>query len=287
MMQIYRRIHAKAARSPIRIPLVWSWHLGLKPQDAFLASYPRSGSTWLRFMLFEILCGEEAGFRKIEDRLPEIHTHRGVPPILPGGGRLIKTHEPYRSDYKKAVLLMRDVRDVVLSVYAGGLALGLIPIVSKGDFDSFLLAFLEGKVLTTGSWQEHSRSWLESPLARNNNLLVMQYEQLRKDPEQKIGEILQFLGISPDFQVIRKAIENNSLQRMRAKEENAKKAGEESIVLGERRHLDEDRRFVRKGSVGGWHGQLNDAHVKLIEQYTGSMLLAAGYELTSIPQAVR
>lgn len=287
MMQIYRRIHAKAARSPVRIPLAWSWHLGLKPQDVFLASYPRSGSTWLRFMLFEILCGEDAGFRKIEDRLPEIHTHRGVPPILPGGGRLIKTHERYRGDYKKAVLLIRDVRDIVLSLYAGGLALGLTSIVSKGDFDSFLLAFLEGKVLTMGSWQQHTRSWLESPIARDSNLLIMQYEELRKNPEGKIGEILQFLGICPDSQVIRKAIENNSLQRMRTKEENAKKAGEQSIVLGERRHLDEDRRFVRQGSVGGWRDKLNDAQVKLIEQYTSTMLLCVGYDLTFIPEAVR
>ena len=75
MMQTFRRIRAKAARSRIRIPQVWSWHLGLEPQDTFLASYPRSGSTWLRFILFEILTGEEPGFQDIEKRLPEIDMH--------------------------------------------------------------------------------------------------------------------------------------------------------------------------------------------------------------------
>ncbi len=83
MKQTYRLVRAKAARSKIRVPWVWSWHLGLKSHDAFLASFPRSGSTWLRFMLYEILSGEDAGFRKIEDRLPEIHRHRGSQPILP------------------------------------------------------------------------------------------------------------------------------------------------------------------------------------------------------------
>src|ERR1700737_891797 len=115
MMQTFRRIRAKAARTRIRIPRVWSWHLGLRPQDAFLAAYPRSGSTWLRFILFEILTGEDAGFRNIETCIPEIGTNRGVSPILPGGGRLIKTHEKYRKDYTKAVLLVRDPRDVLLS----------------------------------------------------------------------------------------------------------------------------------------------------------------------------
>ena len=88
------------------------------------------------------------------------------------GGRLIKTHENYRSDYKRAVLLVRDVRDVFLSNYAGYEALGLAPIVSKGDIDSFLLSFLEGKSHHTGSWQQHTQSWLESPLANNGNLMV-------------------------------------------------------------------------------------------------------------------
>jgi hypothetical protein len=286
MMKTYRRIHAKAARGSIRLPLVWYWHLGLKPQDAFLASYPRSGSTWLRFMLYEILCGENAGFRKIEDRLPEIHTHRGIQPILPAGGRLIKTHERYRSDYKKAVLLVRDVRDVFVSVYRGCIANGLAPLVSKGDVDSFLMSFLEGRSLTMGSWQQHTQSFLQSPLAANNSLLVMRYEELRKNPEQKIGEILQFLGINPDFQVIRRAIENNSLQRMRAKEDNAKQAGERSIVLGGYTGPEEERRFVGKGSVGGWRTKLTDAQLKLIEQYAGDAMTAVGYEIGQVSEVV-
>jgi hypothetical protein len=286
MMKTYRQIRANAARTKIRNPLVWSWHLGLKPQDAFLASYPRSGSTWLRFILFEILCGENAGFRKIEDRLPEIHTHRGVGPILPGGGRLIKTHEPYRNDYKKAVLLVRDIRDVFLSAYAGCTANGLLPLVSKGDLDSFLLSFLEGRALTMGSWQAHTRSWLESPLAKSGNLLVVRYEELRQHPEQKVGQLLQFLGITPDFQIIRKAIENNSLQRMRAKEDSAKKAGEQSILLGRRKSPEEELRFVRKGAVGGWREKLTEAQVRLIEQYAGETLVAVGYEPALVGEAV-
>jgi hypothetical protein len=194
VLKTYRRIHAKAARSRIRIPLVWSWHRGLKPQDVFLASYPRSGSTWLRFMLFEILCEENPGFRKIEGRLPEIQWQRGKPPILPSGGRMIKTHEQYRKDYKRAVFLVRDVRDVFLSAYARGLEDGIVKLVSKGDLDSFLQVFVDGSALQMGSWQEHSRSWLESPLAENGNLVVLKYEQLRKNPEPILAQIAGVRG---------------------------------------------------------------------------------------------
>ena len=132
MIRTYQRVRAKVARSKLRVARAWFWHLGVKPQDVFQASYPRSGSTWLRFILFQILRGEESGFGNIEQRIPEIYTHRGVPPILPGGARLIKTHEKYRKDYTKAVFLVRDLRDVVLSCYARSLDEGLASVISKG-----------------------------------------------------------------------------------------------------------------------------------------------------------
>jgi hypothetical protein len=279
MIQTYRLVHAKAARSKIRIPRVWSWHLGLKPQDIFQASYPRSGSTWLRFILFQILTGEDPGFQRIDQCIPEIDAHRGVPPILPGGGRLIKTHEKYRKDYTKAVFLVRDPRDVLLSGYARAVGVGLAQLVSKGDFDSFLLSFLKGRALQQGSWQEHTRSWLESPLAKNGNLMVVRYEDLRRNSEQVIGQLLHFLGVTPDFRIIRKAIENNSLQQMRAKEDNAKRVGEHSVLLACHKNSEgEDGRFVRKGSVGGWRSELTDAQVRIIDQYAGDMLATLGYD---------
>jgi len=280
MMQIYKVIRAKAARTKIRDPWVWTWHFGLKPQDMFLASYPRSGSTWLRFILYEVLCNEDAGFGNLDARLPEIHMHRGVKPILPNGGRLIKTHEQYREEYTRAVLLVRDIRDVFLSTYAGCVALGLAEIVSNGDRDSFLEAFLKRKALQMGSWQDHTRSWLESPIARNGNLLVVHYEDLRKKPDENVARILEFVGVTPNLQRIRQAIEDNSLQQMRAKEEQAKRAGERTELLGKRTTVEEESRFVRKGSVGGWRENLTDVQVQLIEQYAGDQLLAAGYELS-------
>ncbi len=257
MMQTFRRIRAKAARSKIRVPRVWFWHLGLKPQ-----------------------------FQALEERLPEIHEHRGVPPILPSGGRLIKTHEKYRREYGKAVFLVRDPRDVFLSAYAGAVEFGITSFVSEGDFDSFLLAFLQGRALQMGSWQEHTRSWFESPLASNGNLMIVRYEDLRQNSEQIVRQMLQFLGVTPDVRVIRKAIENNCLQRMRAKEDSARRAGEHSGLLFHRNSTSEDGRFVRKGAIGGWRNKLTDAQVKIIRQYAGDTLVAVGYEQGIIEEAV-
>jgi len=278
-MLIYRIVRAKAARSSvIRVPWTWSWHLGLKENDRFLASFPRSGSTWLRFMLFETMSGEDAGFRKIEHRLPEIHRHRSGLPILDGGGRLIKTHENYRNHYKRAVLLVRDPRDVFFSVYAGYKTFGLHTILSKGDQDSFLEAFLTTNVIHSGTWQHHTKSWLESPLMKNGNLLVIRYEDLRKNPEPLIEELLHFVGIKPAPGAIRRAIENNTLQQMRKKEEKEKQSGQRSILLGDRKHTDDTGRFVRKGAVAGWRDKMTPAQLKMVDQYAGEMMTVLGYE---------
>ena len=278
MIRTYRLLRAKAARSKLRVPRVWSWHIGLKPQDIFQASYPRSGSTWLRFILLQILQGEEAGFGKVDKCIPEIHQHRGVPSILPGGGRLIKTHEQYRKEYTRSVLLVRDFRDVLLSSYARAAELGLAKLVSKGDFDSFMVSMLQGNALQMGSWHEHTRTWLNSPPAKNGNLLVVRYEDLRQEPEPTLRQLLEFLGVTADSLVIRKAIEDNSLQQMRAKEDKARKAGQQTALLEATKKIGEEGRFVRKGAVGGWRSKLTDAQIKIIDQYAGDMLATLGYE---------
>jgi hypothetical protein len=129
-----------------------------------------------------------------------------------------------------------------------------------------------------GSWQEHTQTWLESPLAKNGGLLVVRYEDLRQNSEQVLGQLLHFLGVAPDFRIIRKAIENNSLQQMRAKEDKARRAGEQSVLLASHKSTGEEGRFVRKGAVGGWRGKLSDAQVKIIDQYAGDVLATLGYE---------
>src|SRR6516165_33686 len=97
-----RQFRYRLSRSSLRIPLVWYRHRGLNPGDVFVASYPRSGSTWLRFLLFETLTKNEAGFDNVNRMLPDVGMHEGATALLANKGRLIKTHEPFRSEYRRA-----------------------------------------------------------------------------------------------------------------------------------------------------------------------------------------
>src|SRR5579872_7348300 len=120
-----RNIRAKLAKSPVRRPLIWLRHRGLSANDIFLASYPRSGNTWLRFVLSEALSGEEIDFDNINSFIPELKWHKQGKPLLAGQGRVIKTHEQYRKEYKKAIYIVRDVRDCALSAHARTKEIGI------------------------------------------------------------------------------------------------------------------------------------------------------------------
>src|SRR5579863_5796840 len=111
----FRRLRHRITSTSVRNPVVWWRHRGLAPADVMLGSYPRSGSTWLRFVLYEILTGESSSFDKVNAGLRGIGDYQHGPGLLPGGGRFIGTHESYRPAYRRAVYLVRDVRDVALS----------------------------------------------------------------------------------------------------------------------------------------------------------------------------
>jgi len=181
-MTTLKELRYKASRTKLRAPQAWWEHRGLNDKDVLFASFERSGNTWLRFVLMEILTTGDAGFLNVNQVLPEMGTHREMKPVLPNGGRLIKTHEQYRSEYKRAIYLMRDLRDVMLSNWARDKEMGFSAYFDHGKgMDGYVESFLRGKVTRFGSWQSHVDSWLNCPLAKNGNLLVVRYEDLRRD----------------------------------------------------------------------------------------------------------
>ena len=59
MISKLRDLRYRLARTKLREPLKMWQHRGLKPEDVYLASFGRCGSTWLRFVLLEIFTGAQ------------------------------------------------------------------------------------------------------------------------------------------------------------------------------------------------------------------------------------
>lgn len=269
-MPNFRQLRYEMAKSFLRVPLVWQRHRGLNPKDIFVASYPRSGSTWLRFLLFEALTKQDAGFEHVNRYIPDVGGQQKAVPLLPQGGRLIKTHEAYRRDYKRAIYVVRDARDVALSEYAYEKAQGWIDC----SFDEFLDGFAKGKVNGYGSWHDHAKSWLDSPLANTGDLLVVRYADLRKQTKSSLAKITTFLGVNLDPQVIEAAVQNNNFQNMRKKEEQAPQIGYDPRT----KSIAEDKRFVRAGVVGGWRERFTPGQLLKIQEHAAPMLARLGFD---------
>jgi len=267
---LYRKVRRKLSRTALRYPIIWLRHHGFRPADIFLGSYPRSGTTWSRFVLLEILTGHEGGFDEVNGILHGVGNQATGARVLPNGGRLLATHEQYWKHYHKALYLVRDVRDVILSEFAYTSALEFF----DGDLDAFIRTFLTSKINPFGPWQKHVTSWLDSPIGGTENLLVVRYDQLRKNPQEGFTRIANFLGVNSDQALIKRAIEHNTLDKMKEKE---KKAPQRASVKG---------RFVNSGSVQGWRAKLTPEQIQFIERHAGEALQRVGFPLSdAIPEA--
>jgi hypothetical protein len=217
---------------------------GLTSSDVMLVSFPKSGSTWLRFMLAQVLTGEEADFDSIRRLIPPIGSHRHAPQVLPGGRRLVRTHEPlvpYQGARGEPVIyLVRRGDDVLLS-YAdhvrrqGG---------NADDMRAFADQFIAGTFDGYGAWHEHVLGALQHR-ADGMPFLLVRYEDLRTDTAAELDRVLEFVGGPRDADAITAAVALNSKEGMRAKEATSTQLARTSVdgtpfVRPERAHTIDD-----------------------------------------------
>jgi hypothetical protein len=241
-------LRERLRRSPLRHAVQWQRHRGLEAHDAYVASYPRSGNTWLRFVLAELLTGEPVDFVGVDRVSPPVGTQDGAPRLLPGGGRLVKTHEPYRPRYTKALYLIRDPRDVVISWYS---LLTEDPASLRG-FDAFLADFVAGRVAGYGSWQDHVSGWLAAAQRQPGAIQTARFEDMRADMPAFVARACALFGIDAGAAAIQTALRHNSKERMRELEREG---------LGYLKSLGWKSQGVRHGSIGGWRDVLEPRHL--------------------------
>lgn len=251
--------HAITKSAALRQSLAWMYHRRLRPSDIFIASYPRAGSTWLRFLLYELLTQQTTSFGAVNKAIPGIGRHHTAPELI-DDSRLIQTHEPFRKAYGRAIYLVRDVRDVVISEYHLQKLLKLY----DRTFQDFVSDFLTGQVNRYGTWENHANSWLDAKDSAPDRILMIRFDDLRHETHAILDSILAFLGASASSTQIEQAIANNTTSKMRAKEHALK------FTVA-------DQSFVRKGMVGGWQNNLSTEQVQLLEQYVGPTLNRLGY----------
>jgi len=250
----------------------------------WLASYPRSGNTWLRFLLAHYLLGEVGNARDVDQCIPNLH-RVGRIPDREEGPRLGKTHlvfsslHPFLDETAGFIYLIRSPKDVLLSNLNYFRLREQLAVTER----EFALEFIRAggvplwREAGIGSWEEHVRSWLEeSSLPR----LVIAYENLRRSPREALRRTLRFLGFAIEEQRLERAVEGSSLERMRSFEVAERTEGTAAVFAGSRRALEAGRYFVNEGRTGQDLSHLGeDLDMAFAERFAGAFgVLAEAFE---------
>jgi hypothetical protein len=201
------------------------------PQGTIVASFPKSGSTWVRFIVANLYNTvrrevEAVDFHNIHAIVPEIgrtddrRLFVGMPAIW-------KTHDPWRRGFDRVVLVVRNPWDTLYSFYC----------YMNGEWerpeplDAVVTSGRHGAAAVV----RHAASYLSNC----PNLLVLSYEALHAAPRDEVARLAAFLGIEATEGELLAAIDASSFDSMlRSEVEKGRKYGGNGF------------RFMRQGAVG-------------------------------------
>lgn len=248
-------------------------NLAVFPDDTFLVSYPKSGNTWARFLIANLVHTEEkVDFSNVNRVIPgpDVTRNRDLNRIP--RPRIIKSHQYFDPRYQRVIYLVRDPRDVAVSQYHFQRKRKLIP--DHYPLPEFVRRFVGGETCSYASWGEHVASWLATRYGLPG-FLLLRYEDMLSDTKQELSKVASFLGLDVTPELISQAVARSSVDQMRELE----KAQAQLFAIT--KDTRQDIPFVRAAKAGGWRSALPEACALQIEQAWGPVIRWLGYELVS------
>lgn len=243
--------------------------IGIGRPHIFVCEFPRSGGTWISNMIRDMVGHVPAADRDSPSAV--LHTH------VRHGSRL-----------RPAVYVVRDGRDVVVSMYffqvrhlrqrtpiTGARAHRNFTYLFGPDYDaedvksnlpkyienlsSRPLGVIVGRRRSSQfkPWPEHIRDWIN-----RNGLVVVRYEDFLKAGAEQLGRVAEYLNVKVGEELLKEIVENHSFEKL-----TGRHAG------------DEDRSsFFRKGVAGDWIEYFTSDAAQAFQEFAGTLLIDLGYE---------
>jgi Sulfotransferase domain len=250
--------------------------LAVRPDDTFIVSYPRSGNTWTRFLVANLLHPDApATFANIERLIPDAEAQSNSYMRRARGPRIIKTHSYLDPRYPRVIYIVRDPRDVAVSYY--DFSRKYRHFEDSYPLDRYVGDFVNGRLISAagwGTWGENVASWVYARGARPG-FLLLRYEDLKARPERELTRLADYFGIDATPELLRNTIDRSSADRMRQLE---RIQGKDWVSTRNRR---DDIPFIRTATTGGWRDKLSPESVADIEAAWGNVMAQLGYELVT------
>nr|XP_043612030.1 flavonol 3-sulfotransferase-like [Erigeron canadensis] len=250
-----------------------------QPTDVFLASHPKSGTTWLKALAFAIANRTKFNFGP-NHPLRTICPHDCVPfieseaflnnPSYANG--LMATHIPYTSLPKsiiscgcRIVYICRDPKDVLISSWHFMNKLignESTPIKLEDAFEYFSKG-----IITNGSFWDNVVGYRKASLERRgrpDTVLFLVYEEMKKDPKNEVKKLAKFIGHpftkeEEAKRVVEEIIELCSFEKLSNASTNANDEREDTLS---------NEIFFRKGIVGDSVNHLTPEMIQILDRIT-------------------
>jgi hypothetical protein len=244
-----------------------------RPDDVFVVTYPRSGTTWMQMILYQLTTDGGMDFPHIYEYCPwfERSSRSALGFEARPSPRLFKSHLTYRKIPKgpcKYIYIARDGKDVAVSYYHlyrdyNGF---------EETFSEFFDRFLRGKV-EFGSWFEHVQGWWRH--RHDPNVLFLRYEDLLEHLEVCLRRIIAFCRFEIAPERMPTILERCSFAFMKQHESQFDPMTGASWEQGI--HAKE---FLRAGRTGDGKGQLSPAQAAQFDRSLKKHLAATGIDLS-------
>lgn len=242
-----------------------SWQNRAKFPDTVIIAHPRSGLTWLRFMLHEVrlrLHPEELIGRKIQEQNPLIkqnHDEMGLGTCQrrswfksPQRFLMRKRARGNKWSHMRVLFLLRDPRDALVSNWYR------LCRYERFDQRIFQREFAIRDFVRDPAWGIAIfctwLNWWAENRRRVKDFCLVLYENLLHDPIGELEAILNWVGLECPFEIVEQAAEASQFDRMQAAERRR------GTLFRDLRAGDKKRpetMIVRKGGVGGWRQEMD------------------------------
>lgn len=266
-------------------------------QAFVLSSFPRSGNTWVRFVLATALLGERPSSSDLDRMLPDAHKPLATPDDwIASPGVFLKSHfEPgtlakylaklapalpasHRLAGVRVLHIIRNPFDVALSV------MRYFEILDR-DLDRFFASFIDPNVVVPaqfakwgfGNWSINTLNWLNAAGTSDIPIEIVRYEDLVADPVKAFAGLFDRFGVDPAAPVD-ECVALCAPAALRQAEEDEVAGGVAGLFSSYRADKQPQTRFIGAARAGGYLDVLTPRQIEGGLERLGPIMAKAGYD---------
>jgi hypothetical protein len=266
------------------VSLKYELEFGEREDDIYIATFMKSGTTWMQMIVYQMVTDGNIDFKHIYDVSPWVRnlaaTRGALPENLPSP-RIIKTHDPYdqvmSSKPGRFIYVIRNGIDVANSLWH-----------HRRNYVKASLTFEENMEISFKdkddmNWFTFNRKWLENK--NKHKILYVRYEDLHAQFDKEIERIAAFIEVPLTAEMKARVKERASFSFMKQHET---KFGEQPP---EQRHQIVYDQFIRSGKTNEGIGEISDADLNsYIENFKTQLPpspLLANYFMAAVEESER